>query len=45
MEEKIEKLPISYKGDIKRAIEILKENGAKEVFIFESIANGKFTVN
>ena len=45
MEEKIEKLPTSYKGDIKRAIEILKENGAKEVFIFGSIANGKFNVN
>lgn len=45
MEEKIRKLPNSYQEDIKRAIEILKENGAKEVFIFGSIANGKFNIN
>ncbi len=45
MEEKIEKLPNSYQDDIKKAIEILKENGAKEVFIFGSIANGKFNTN
>ena len=45
MEEKIEKLPNSYQEDIKRAIEILKKNGAKEVFIFGSIANGKFNIN
>ena len=45
MEEKIEKLPNSYQDDIKKAIEILKENGAKEVFIFGSIANGKFNIN
>ena len=45
MEEKIEKLPNSYQDDIKKAIEILKENGAKEVFIFGSIANGKFNMN
>lgn len=45
MEEKIEKLPNSYQDDIKKAIEILKENGAKEVFIFGSIANGNFNMN
>ena len=45
MEEKIEKLPNSYQDDIKKAIKILKENGAKEVFIFGSIANGKFNIN
>lgn len=45
MEEKIKKLPNSYQDDIKKAIEILKENGAKEVFIFGSIANGKFNIN
>ncbi len=42
MEEKLNNLPNSYQVDIKKAIKILKENGAKEVFIFGSIANGKF---
>ena len=42
MEEKLNKLPKSYQKDIEKATKILKENGAKEVFIFGSIANGKF---
>ena len=42
MENKINKLPNSSQEDIKKATNILKENGAKEVFIFGSIANGKF---
>ncbi len=45
MEEKLNNLPNSYQEDIKKAIAILKENGAKEVFIFGSIANGKFNEN
>lgn len=45
MEEKLGNLPSSYQEDIKKAIAILKENGAKEVFIFGSIANGKFNKN
>ena len=45
MEEKLNNLPNSYKDDIKKATKILKENGAKEVFIFGSIANGKFNEN
>lgn len=45
MEEKLNNLPTSYKRDIKKATQILKENGAKEVFIFGSIANGKFNEN
>ena len=45
MEEKLNNLPNSYQEDIKKAIEILKENGAEEVFIFGSIANGKFKEN
>ncbi len=45
MEEKLNNLPNSYKEDIKKAIKILKENGADEVFIFGSIANGKFNEN
>ena len=45
MEEKLINLPNSYQEDIKKATQILKENGAKEVFIFGSIANGKFNEN
>ena len=45
MEEKLSDLPNSYRNDIKKATKILKENGAKEVFIFGSIANGKFNEN
>ncbi len=43
--EKLNNLPISYQQDITKATKILKENGAKEVFIFGSIANGKFDEN
>lgn len=42
MLEKLNNLPLSYQEDVEKAIKILKENGAKEVFIFGSIANGKF---
>lgn len=45
MVEKLRNLPDSYQEDIKKATEILKENGAKEVFVFGSIANGKFNEN
>lgn len=45
MEEILTNLPFSYQEDIKKAIQILKNNGAKEVFIFGSIANGKFNEN
>lgn len=45
MEEKLFNLPYSYQEDIKKATKILKENGAKEVFIFGSVANGKFNMN
>lgn len=45
MKDKLENLPYSYKKDIEKAVKILKENGAKEVFIFGSIANGNFNGN
>ena len=45
MVNKLGNLPSSYQEDIKKATQILKENGAKEVFIFGSIANGKFNEN
>lgn len=43
--DNLRNLPYSFKEDIKKATQILKENGAKEVFIFGSIANGKFNEN
>ncbi len=45
MVDKLNNLPYSYQEDIKKATKILKGNGAKEVFIFGSIANGKFNEN
>lgn len=38
-------LPYSYHQDIKKATDILKENGATEVYIFGSIASGRFNEN
>ena len=43
--DKIKALPLLYQEDIQKAIQILKENGAKEVFVFGSIVNGKFNEN
>ena len=45
MNEKLKNLPNSFQEDIKKAVEILKEHGAKEVYVFGSIANGKFNEN
>ena len=45
MENNLSNLPNIYQEDIKKATKILKENGASEVFIFGSIANGKFNEN
>ncbi len=45
MDKTLNNLPYSYQKDIERATKILKEYGAKEVFIFGSIANGKFNEN
>lgn len=41
----IKDLPNSYQEDIKKAVKILKENGATEIFIFGSIVNGNFNEN
>ena len=38
----LKELPNEYQEDIKKAIKILKENGATEVFIFGSVVNGNF---
>ena len=45
MINKLHNLPNSYQKDLQKATKILKENGAKEVFIFGSLANGKFNEN
>lgn len=45
MGNKLDNLPNSYQEDIKKATKLLKDNGAKEVFIFGSIANGAFNEN
>ena len=45
MVDKLRNIPRSYQEDIKKATQILKENGAKEVFVFGSIANGNFNEN
>ena len=36
----LKELPNEYQEDIKKAIKILKENGATDVFIFGSAVNG-----
>lgn len=43
--DNLKTLPISFQNDIEKATKILKENGATEVYIFGSIANGKFNEN
>lgn len=45
MEKILTNLPESYQKDIYRAIEILKANGAKDIYIFGSIVNSKFNEN
>ncbi len=45
MKDKLVNLPNSYKKDIEKAVKLLKDNGAKDVYIFGSIANGKFDEN
>lgn len=45
MDEKLVNLPVTYKEDIEKAVKILKENGAKEIYIFGSIVQGKFNEN
>ncbi len=41
----LKELPVEYQEDIKKAVKILKENGATEIFIFGSIVNGNFNKN
>ena len=42
MKNVLNKLPDSFKADIKRAIEILKEYGCTEIYIFGSLTNNSF---
>ena len=41
----LKQLPIEYQEDIQKAVKILKENGATEIYIFGSIVNGNFNKN
>lgn len=41
----LKELPNEYQEDIKKAIKILKENGATEIYIFASIKKGNFNKN
>lgn len=42
MKNVLNKLPDSFKTDIKRAIKILKEYGCTEIYIFGSLINNSF---
>ena len=39
----IKKMPESHKRDIQTAVEILKEQGCAEIYLFGSLVNGDFT--
>lgn len=41
----LKELPNEYQEDIKKAIKILKQNGATEIYIFGSIEKGNFNKN
>jgi len=43
--EAVEKLPEKYKKDIEKAVEILKSRGCTEVYLFGSLAYGKYHEN
>lgn len=40
MEDIIKKVPKKYREDVQRGIDILKEAGCKEVYLFGSLING-----
>lgn len=39
----IKKIPESHQKDIQTAVDILKEEGCKEIYLFGSLVNGDFT--
>ena len=41
----LKQLPIEYQEDIQKAVKILKENGATEIYIFGSIVIGMPFIN
>jgi len=45
MSDVIETFPEKFRDDIKKASEILKKYGCSEIYVFGSIANGKFDEN
>jgi predicted nucleotidyltransferase len=41
----IDKIPIKYQDDIKKAVILLKNEGCKSVFLFGSMVTGKIHIN
>jgi len=41
--ENIEKIPKTYKADVKRAITILTGKGCKEIYLFGSLVHGDYS--
>lgn len=41
----LKELPVEYQKHIKKALKILKQNGATEIYIFGSIEKGNFNKN
>jgi len=41
LNEVIKKIPVSYHRDIKRAVELLKNSGCDEIYLFGSLMEGK----
>ena len=39
----VEMLPESHRKDIRTAVDILREEGCKEIYLFGSLVNGDFT--
>lgn len=37
----IEKLPMSYRSDVRKAVNILVKEGCKEIYLFGSLVNGE----
>jgi len=45
MSDIVKTFPEEYRTDIEKAVEILKKYGSSEIYIFGSIANGRFDEN
>ncbi|MDR0909884.1 MAG: nucleotidyltransferase domain-containing protein [Spirochaetaceae bacterium] len=41
----LQRLPVKYRNDIKKAVKLLKNEGCKAVYLFGSLANGNYRDN